>query len=148
MSDTTELTSTDESAVRGRRRTGTGLSGLLLPELRLKAAELGIKGVTRMPKGQLIEAIQQRQGGTGAPGARTGATGAPAAASNGTGAGGAEVTGSNGAESAQPAAEAAPAREERAASRRRATSAQQRIPEQPARKETLAAATVAAQAPD
>src|ERR1700731_2907684 len=70
VSDTTELTSADESTVRGKRRTGTGLSGLLLPELRLKAAELGIKGVTRMPKGQLIEAIQQRQGGGGAGPAR------------------------------------------------------------------------------
>jgi transcription termination factor Rho len=133
VSDTTELTSADESATRAKRRTGTGLSGLLLPELRLKAAELGIKGVTRMPKGQLIEAIQQRQGGTGAPTARTAA---PAAASSATSAGGAEGAGSNGAASApSPAPEAGPAREERPASRRRATAQQQRIPEQPARKE-------------
>ena len=69
MSETTELTSADQSGSTSRRRTGAGLSGLLLPELRLKAAELGIKGVTRMPKGQLIEAIQQRQAGSGAVGA-------------------------------------------------------------------------------
>ncbi|HEV2345478.1 MAG TPA: transcription termination factor Rho [Actinocrinis sp.] len=150
MSDTTELTSADESASRGRRRTGTGLSGLLLPELRLKAAELGIKGVTRMPKGQLIEAIQLRQGGSGAG---TASAGAPAAASTGTRAGGAQDTGSNGgattrrtstngAATVQQAPEAAaPAREERANGRRRAISAQQRIPEQPARKEEVAAET-------
>jgi len=146
VSDTTELTSADESTVRGKRRTGTGLSGLLLPELRLKAAELGIKGVTRMPKGQLIEAIQQRQGGGGAGPARASA---PAAASTGTtSAGGAEGAGSNGAASAPaPAAEAGPAREERPASRRRATSQQQRIPEQPARKEEAPAEPVHAAAP-
>ena len=79
MSETTELTSAEQSATRGgKRRTGTGLSGLLLPELRLKAAELGIKGVTRMPKGQLIEAIQQRQGGSGAAAAAHGRTRADA----------------------------------------------------------------------
>ncbi|HZP51881.1 transcription termination factor Rho [Actinocrinis sp.] len=139
MSDTTELTSADQSAARGRRRTGTGLSGLLLPELRLKAAELGIKGVTRMPKGQLIEAIQQRQGATAGSGPR--AT-APAAASTGTAAGGAEGTGSNGAAATPQATASAPA--QRANGRRRATSAQQRIPEQPARREEAAVETAAA----
>jgi len=139
VSDTTELTSADQSAARGRRRTGTGLSGLLLPELRLKAAELGIKGVTRMPKGQLIEAIQQRQGATAGSGPR--AT-APAAASTGTAAGGAEGTGSNGAAATPQATASAPA--QRANGRRRATSAQQRIPEQPARREEAAVETAAA----
>ncbi len=141
MSDTTELTSADQSAARGRRRTGTGLSGLLLPELRLKAAELGIKGVTRMPKGQLIEAIQQRQGATAGSGSRAAA---PAAASTGTAAGGAEGTGSNGAAATPQATASAPA--QRANGRRRATSAQQRIPEQPARREEAAVETAAAQA--
>jgi transcription termination factor Rho len=136
VSDTTELTPADQSAARGRRRTGTGLSGLLLPELRLKAAELGIKGVTRMPKGQLIEAIQQRQGA----GAGTARTAAPAA-STAPPAGGAEGTGGNGAAAASSTA-SAPA--QRANGRRRATSAQQRIPEQPARREEAAVETVAA----
>jgi transcription termination factor Rho len=137
VSDTTELTSADESAARGKRRTGTGLSGLLLPELRLKAAELGIKGVTRMPKGQLIEAIQQRQGGSGAAPARAGA---PAAASTAAGAGGAEGAGSNGAAAAPSAAPTESAARAERPTRRRATSAQQRIPEQPARKEEAPAA--------
>ncbi|HXR73782.1 transcription termination factor Rho [Actinocrinis sp.] len=138
MSDTTELTSADQSAARGRRRTGTGLSGLLLPELRLKAAELGIKGVTRMPKGQLIEAIQQRQG---APAGTTRAA-APAAASTGTAAGGAEGTGSNGAAATTQQA-TAPA--QRANGRRRATSAQTRVPEQPGRREEAAVEAAPAQ---
>jgi transcription termination factor Rho len=136
VSETTELTSAEQPA-RGKRRTGTGLSGLLLPELRLKAAELGIKGVTRMPKGQLIEAIQQRQGGSGA-----------AAAPRATPAAGA-TGGSDGAAAPAPqqAQEAPAAREERPA-RRRATSAQQRIPEQPGRsKDEAQAETVAVVVP-
>ena len=59
MSDTTELTTARRRSTGG----GSGLAALLLPELRLKAAELGVKGVTRMPKSALIEAIEQRQGG-------------------------------------------------------------------------------------
>jgi transcription termination factor Rho len=142
VSDTTELTSADESAARGKRRTGTGLSGLLLPELRLKAAELGIKGVTRMPKGQLIEAIQQRQGASGAPAARSAA---PAAASTGTPAGGAEGAGSKNAAPAQQASEAVVREERPTGGRRRAVAQQQRIPEQPARKEEVVAETAAVQ---
>ena len=107
MSDTTELTSADQ------------LQAMVLPKLRLKAAELGITGIARMTKGPLIEAIQQRQGGTSG---RRGAK-APAAAET------------------EPPAEAkttAPARAERAPGRRRAAAPQQRIPEQ-------AGATVAAE---
>jgi transcription termination factor Rho len=51
---------------RRRRAEGTGLAAMLLPELQRRAAELGIPGTARMRKGQLIEAIQARQGG-GAP---------------------------------------------------------------------------------
>ncbi len=131
MSETTELTSAEQPA-RGKRRTGTGLSGLLLPELRLKAAELGIKGVTRMPKGQLIEAIQQRQGGSGA-----------AAAPRATPAAGAAGGSDGAAAPAQQAQEAPAARAERP-TRRRATSAQQRIPEQPARSKDEAPADAVA----
>jgi transcription termination factor Rho len=131
VSETTELTSAEQPA-RGKRRTGTGLSGLLLPELRLKAAELGIKGVTRMPKGQLIEAIQQRQGGSGA-----------AAAPRATPAAGA-AGGSDGAAPAPQQAQEAPAAREERPARRRATSAQQRIPEQPGRSKDEAQAETAA----
>ncbi|HEV2635292.1 MAG TPA: transcription termination factor Rho [Actinocrinis sp.] len=100
MSDTTELTSADQ------------LQAMVLPKLRLKAAELGITGIARMTKGPLIEAIQQRQGGTSS---RRGAK-APAVAE-------AEPA-------AEPAKPDAPARAERAPGRRRAAAPQQRIPEQ------------------
>jgi transcription termination factor Rho len=47
----------------GRRTRGDGLSAMVLPELRSMAAGLGITGTARMPKSQLIEAIQARQSG-------------------------------------------------------------------------------------
>ncbi|MEV4760590.1 transcription termination factor Rho [Micromonospora sp. NPDC049559] len=73
MSDTTDVTS-DVSNVAGeatagparRRRTGTGLSAMLLPELQSLAASLGISGTARMRKGELIAAISERQGGNAA----------------------------------------------------------------------------------
>jgi transcription termination factor Rho len=51
------------SGTRGRRRSGTGLAGMVLPELQSLAASLGISGTGRMRKGQLIEAIQAKQAG-------------------------------------------------------------------------------------
>ncbi|TCB89279.1 transcription termination factor Rho [Micromonospora zingiberis] len=76
MSDTTDVTS-DVSNVAGdattaaparRRRSGTGLSAMLLPELQSLAASLGISGTARMRKGELISAITERQGSAaGAP---------------------------------------------------------------------------------
>ncbi|MBQ0993249.1 transcription termination factor Rho [Micromonospora sp. H61] len=74
MSDTTDVTS-DVSNVAGdataaaparRRRSGTGLSAMLLPELQSLAASLGISGTARMRKGELIAAISERQGGNAA----------------------------------------------------------------------------------
>ncbi|MGC4803471.1 transcription termination factor Rho [Micromonospora sp. DT233] len=74
MSDTTDVTS-DVSNVAGdataaapvrRRRSGTGLSAMLLPELQSLAASLGISGTARMRKGELISAISERQGGAAA----------------------------------------------------------------------------------
>ncbi|MEP6760195.1 MAG: transcription termination factor Rho, partial [Sporichthyaceae bacterium] len=77
MSDTTDVLDvpTDRSAGahgdkansastanKAKRRTG-GLSGMVLPELQTVAADLGISGTARMRKGQLIEAIKERQGG-------------------------------------------------------------------------------------
>jgi transcription termination factor Rho len=50
---------------KSRSRGGTGLSSLLLPELQRMAQSMGIPGAGRMRKGQLVEAIQARQGGTG-----------------------------------------------------------------------------------
>src|SRR5690242_55408 len=52
-------------ASKSRSRGGTGLSSLLLPELQRMAQSMGIQGAGRMRKGQLVEAIQARQAGTG-----------------------------------------------------------------------------------
>jgi transcription termination factor Rho len=48
------------------RRGGGGLASKLLPELQQMAQSMGIKGTGRMRKGELISAIQERQGGTAA----------------------------------------------------------------------------------
>ncbi|MBO3744579.1 transcription termination factor Rho [Streptosporangiaceae bacterium NEAU-GS5] len=75
MSDTTELLSDAPGAstpsagdpptsttARPRRRSGTGLSAMVLPELQALASGLGISGTGRMRKSQLIAAIQEKQG--------------------------------------------------------------------------------------
>jgi transcription termination factor Rho len=76
VSDSTELldapadggTPETKPARRTPRKAGGGLSGMVLAELQGLASELGISGTGRMRKGQLIEAIKERQsGGTGAP---------------------------------------------------------------------------------
>ncbi len=51
------------AASKSRSRTGTGLSSLLMPELQRIAQTMGIPGAGRMRKGQLVEAIEARQGG-------------------------------------------------------------------------------------
>src|SRR5262249_56344480 len=57
----------------GAGRPGRGLSEMLLPALQRPAQSIGITGVGRMRKGQLIEVIQSRQSGAGsAAPARTG----------------------------------------------------------------------------
>jgi transcription termination factor Rho len=66
----------DSPAPRTRRRaTSGGLPAMVLPELQALAGELGISGVGRLRKSQLIEAIQERQAGSA-----TRATAAPAVA--------------------------------------------------------------------
>ncbi|MFD7428867.1 transcription termination factor Rho [Streptomyces sp. NPDC059818] len=93
MSDTTDLMgvtadkSVDsaapaEGAATGttarRRRSGTGLDGMVLAELQQVASGLGIKGTARMRKSQLIEVIKEAQaGGSSAPKAKAAAA-APA----------------------------------------------------------------------
>ncbi|MEW1861765.1 transcription termination factor Rho [Streptomyces sp. NPDC088194] len=96
MSDTTDLMgvradntvaaseaaapATGAATAARRRRSGTGLEGMVLAELQQVAAGLGIKGTARMRKGQLIETIKERQAGGGAAAAEkpAAATGAPA----------------------------------------------------------------------
>ncbi|MFF9867062.1 transcription termination factor Rho [Streptomyces sp. NPDC013953] len=60
-----------------RRRSGTGLEGMVLAELQQVASGLGIRGTARMRKSQLIEVIKEAQaaGGTSAQ-AGTAASGA------------------------------------------------------------------------
>ncbi|MFC8538770.1 transcription termination factor Rho [Streptomyces sp. NPDC057249] len=96
MSDTTDLMGVTadknvdsatpaEGAATGttarRRRSGTGLEGMVLAELQQVASGLGIKGTARMRKSQLIEVIKEAQagGGSAAPKAK-----APAAAADAT----------------------------------------------------------------
>jgi len=78
LSDTTGTTSdrmSDEASVseeipetKKRRRAGTGLASMLMPELQQMAQSLGITGVGRMRKSELIAAIQERQDAGSQPG--------------------------------------------------------------------------------
>jgi transcription termination factor Rho len=52
-----------EPTSKSRSRGGAGLSSMVMPELVQIAQTLGIPGAGRMRKGQLIEAIEARQGG-------------------------------------------------------------------------------------
>jgi transcription termination factor Rho len=54
------------SAPSRSRASGGGLAAMRLPELQQMAQSMGIKGTGRMRKGEVIAAIQERQGGTGA----------------------------------------------------------------------------------
>ncbi|MFG2566883.1 transcription termination factor Rho [Streptomyces sp. NPDC048567] len=95
MSDTTDLMgvtadkSVDsaapaEGAATGttarRRRSGTGLEGMVLAELQQVASGLGIKGTARMRKSQLIEVIKEAQAGGGSAAPKAKAAAAPAEA--------------------------------------------------------------------
>src|ERR1700704_3407195 len=65
LSDTTDVTSevpsTSDGAATRRRRTGSGLSGMLLNELQTMASSLGISGTAKMRKGDLVTAIEESQ---------------------------------------------------------------------------------------
>ncbi|MFF8954245.1 transcription termination factor Rho [Streptomyces sp. NPDC014894] len=94
MSDTTDLmgvsadNSVDTSAPAAgaasgttsrRRRSGTGLDGMVLAELQQVASGLGIRGTARMRKSQLIEVIKEAQAGGGAAAPAKAATAGAAA---------------------------------------------------------------------
>src|SRR5690606_5188389 len=64
LSDTTDVTPAGATEAPSRRRGGTGLSAMLLPELQSLAGSLGITGAGRMRKSDLIAAIQERQAGS------------------------------------------------------------------------------------
>ncbi|GAA3641237.1 transcription termination factor Rho [Streptomyces chitinivorans] len=81
MSDTTDLMGVDAAEAAApatdapaapasgtaprRRRSGTGLEGMVLAELQQVASGLGIKGTARMRKSQLIETIRAKQAENG-----------------------------------------------------------------------------------
>ncbi|MCU0283139.1 MAG: transcription termination factor Rho [Candidatus Nanopelagicales bacterium] len=72
MTDTITAPQSDQAGGRGRR-SGQGLSGMLLPELRTMAHDLGLSGVSGMKKGDLVAAITAVQGGQGGQAADGGA---------------------------------------------------------------------------
>ncbi|HEV2537989.1 MAG TPA: Rho termination factor N-terminal domain-containing protein, partial [Streptosporangiaceae bacterium] len=152
MSDTTELLSSAPGASEGapvgtsapsaadpsvadgastpksRSRGGTGLSSLLMPELQRIAQSMSIPGAGRMRKGQLIEAIEARQGGApkqeaGAAnqGSNQRAASAGADATRGIGADGATGTGQQLSFDQAPATDRPNGRSRRTATQRTAT---------------------------
>jgi transcription termination factor Rho len=77
VTDIAEVTGAPvEDASGARRRRGSGLEAMLLPELKQLASTLGIKGSGAMRKQQLIAAIQGSQQGAAAPSPSNG-SGAP-----------------------------------------------------------------------
>ena len=65
MSETTQApdTAAAQEPAKRPRAAGKGLTGMLLPELQSVASGLGISGVAKMRKGDLVSAIQSAQGG-------------------------------------------------------------------------------------
>jgi transcription termination factor Rho len=158
LSDTTDVTSGVSDVADGagttatatkRRRGGTGLSAMLLPELQSLAASLGISGTARMRKGELIAAISERQSG-GAPAAA--AETAPRPRTNGSetvAPAAAQAAPAAPAEAPQtasaPAETAAPA--ERPSRSRRERGSRESAPRESAPRETVEAAPAPAVAP-
>ncbi|WUT74821.1 transcription termination factor Rho [Streptomyces sp. NBC_00669] len=158
MSDTTDLMgvradntvaaseaaapATGAATAARRRRSGTGLEGMVLAELQQVAAGLGIKGTARMRKGQLIETIKERQAGGGAAAAEkpAAATGAPAEKPKRRATSRARLE--QAAESAEAPAAAAPAAKEP----KEAKQQQIEIPGQPAGEKAKAAASASERA--
>jgi transcription termination factor Rho len=65
------VTDTIEAATQNASRRGSGLEGMLLPELKQLGASLGLKGTGTMRKGALVEAIRAAQTPAKAPARRT-----------------------------------------------------------------------------
>ncbi|WP_338672970.1 transcription termination factor Rho [Streptomyces sp. SCSIO 30461] len=129
MSDTTDLmgvtadksvdtTAPAAGAASGttarRRRSGTGLDGMVLAELQQVASGLGIRGTARMRKSQLIEVIKEAQagGGQAASPAKSGGSDAAAETKPKRRATSKARTGDDSAAAAEPKAEKAAAQQQ------------------------------------
>jgi transcription termination factor Rho len=65
VTETADVTSVAvEDGTAGRKRKGSGLDAMLLPELKQLAGSLGIRGAGTLRKGQLIAAIQGARSGS------------------------------------------------------------------------------------
>src|SRR5829696_5852986 len=65
VTDNADVTSVAvKDGTAGRKRKGSGLDAMVLPELKQLAGSLGIRGTGTMRKGQLIAAIQAAQSGS------------------------------------------------------------------------------------
>src|SRR5919107_1154350 len=65
VTDIADVTSVAvKDGTTGRKRKGSGLDAMLLPELKHLAGSLGIRGTGTMRKGQLVAAIQAAQSGS------------------------------------------------------------------------------------
>lgn len=143
MSDTTDLmgvsadnnvdnTASAAGAASGttsrRRRSGTGLDGMVLAELQQVASGLGIRGTARMRKSQLIEVIKETQAAGTSP-AKSAEEGTDAAAKPKRRATSKARTGD---EAAAPAAEKAQPAEKAGKSDKAVAQQQIDIPGQPA----------------
>src|SRR3954447_15630432 len=80
-----EASAVDGPAEGGaRKRRGSGLDSMVLPELKQLASSLGLKGTGAMRKGQLISAIQSAQTGGSNGGGSNGGSSSSGSANGGS----------------------------------------------------------------
>ncbi len=77
MTEIADVTTAAAEGESARKRKGSGLDAMLLPELKQLASTLGIRGAGTLRKGQLIAAIQSRQSGAAPTESVNGADSAP-----------------------------------------------------------------------
>ncbi len=73
MTDTTTTAASAAPSQGSDTATGGALTGLRLPQLQAIAAQLGVRGTSKMRKSDLLEAIRSHQGGSSRPSGRNGA---------------------------------------------------------------------------
>ncbi len=100
MTDIAEVQDASTTESGARRRKGSGLDAMVLPELKQLAGSLGLRGTGAMRKGQLIDAIRSAQSGGSGGGSST--AGGSSAGSSGA-ARGRRAPGDDRADGAEPA---------------------------------------------